>query len=122
MVAGQKIMPELVPGLDSNLLVVAVVVVLAVLAVVLAPTLASGLIRVGIAVAIAVVVGWIGVTLISSSLPDVAATAAGETAIADLISAIVRTLQPMAAALAIIGIGTAAGAFILDRGVVTVRE
>src|ERR687894_785978 len=34
MVAGQKIMPELVPGLDSNLLVVAVVVVLAVLAVV----------------------------------------------------------------------------------------
>jgi hypothetical protein len=99
-----------------------VAVVLAVLAVVLAPTLASGLIRVGIAVAIAVVVGWIGVTLISSSLPDVAATAAGETAIADLISAIVRTLQPMAAALAIIGIGTAAGAFILDRGVVTVRE
>lgn len=99
-----------------------VAVVLAVLAVVLAPTLASGLIRVGIAVAIAVVVGWIGVTLISSSLPDVAATAAGETAIADLVSAIVRTLQPMAAALAIIGIGTAAGAFILDRGVVTVRE
>ena len=34
MVAGQKIMPELVPGLDSNLLVVAVVVVLGVLAVV----------------------------------------------------------------------------------------
>jgi membrane protease YdiL (CAAX protease family) len=34
MVAGQKIMPELVPGFDSNLLVVAVVTVLAVLVVV----------------------------------------------------------------------------------------
>ena len=34
MVAGQKIMPQLVPGLNSNLLVVAVVMVLAVLLVV----------------------------------------------------------------------------------------
>ena len=97
-------------------LILIVAVVLAVLAVVLAPSVSSGLVRVGIAVAIAVVVGWIGVTLISSSLADVAGTAAGETAIADLTSAIVATLQPMAAALAIIGVGTAVGALTIDRG------
>jgi hypothetical protein len=102
-------------------LILIVALVLAVLAVVLAPSVSSGLIRVGIAVAVAVVVGWLGVTLISSSLADVAGTAAGETAIADLTSAIVATLQPMAAALAIIGIGTAAGAVIIDRRIVTVR-
>ena len=103
-------------------LILIVAVVLAVLAVVLAPSVSSGLIRIGIAVAIAVVVGWLGVTLISSSLAGAAGTAEGKTAIADLTSSIVATLQPMVAALAIIGIGTAAGAFILDRGLVTVRD
>jgi len=91
-------------------------VVLAALAVVLAPSLPSGLIRTGVAVAIAVVFGWVAVGVISSQLASAAGTAEGKTAIADLTSSVVRTLQPVTAALAIIGMGAAAAAFIALRG------
>ena len=91
-------------------------VVLTVLAVVLAPSLPSGLIRTGVAVAIAVVFGWVAVGVISSQLASAAGTAEGKTAIADLTSSVVRTLQPVTAALAIIGMGAAAAAFISLRG------
>jgi lipopolysaccharide export LptBFGC system permease protein LptF len=91
-------------------------VVLAVLAVILAPTRRSGLIRVGVGVAIAVVLGWVAVDLISARLADAAGTAEGATAIAELTSTVVATMQPVTAALAIIGLGAAAAAFISLRG------
>ena len=91
-------------------------IVLAVLAVVFAPTPARGLVRVGIAVAIGIVIGWVGIQLISSRLADAAVTAEGRVAIAEVTGAVVRTLQPVVAALAIIGIGTAAAAVAVGRG------
>lgn len=91
-------------------------IVFAVLAVVLAPTPLRGLLRIGIAVAIGVVLGWIGVDLIASRLAAAASTAEGETAIAEVTKTVVATLQPMAAALAIIGVGTAAAALVSMRG------
>ena len=90
-------------------------IVLAVLAVVLAPTVTSGLVRTGVAVAIAIVLGWVGIELISSRLAEAARTADGATAIAELTNAVVATLQPVIAALAIIGIGVAAAALITAR-------
>ena len=91
-------------------------IVLAVLAVVLAPTVTSGLVRVGIAVAVGVVIGWVGIDLITTGLVDAAGTAEGQMAIKELTNAVVATLQPVAAALAIIGIGTAAAAVFAGRG------
>lgn len=91
-------------------------IVLAVLAVVLAPTPTSGLVRIGIAVAVGIVIGWVGVGLISSRLADVAGTAEGRVAIAEVTDAVVSTLQPVVAALVIIGIGTTAAALAAGRG------
>jgi hypothetical protein len=91
-------------------------IVLAVLAVVLAPTPARGLAGVGIAAAIGIVIGWVGIGLITSRLADAAGTAEGRTAIAEMTRAVVATLQPVAAALAIIGVGTAIAAVIGARG------
>jgi len=90
-------------------------IVLAVLAVAFAPSLQRGLIRVGVAVAIAVVLGWVGIELISSRLADVARTAEGASAIAVLTNSVVATLQPVIAALAIIGLGVAGAALFTAR-------
>jgi hypothetical protein len=97
-------------------LLIVLAIALAVAAVVLAPTTQRGLVRVGIAVAIGAVIGWVAVELISSRLSEVAGTGEGSAAIAELTSALVATLQPVAAAVAIIGIGTAAAAIFVGRG------
>ena len=97
-------------------------IVLAFLAVVLAPTPLSGLVRVGVAVAIGILIGWVGIDLIASRLADAAGTAEGRSAIAELTRAVVATLQPVAAALAIIGVGTAVAALIGMRGGWTVNR
>lgn len=91
-------------------------IVLGILAVVFAPSLQVGLLRLGITVAVAVLLGWLGVQTLTAALAEAASTPEGRVALADLVSAVVTTLQPMAAALGILGVGTAVAVVAIGRG------
>jgi hypothetical protein len=90
-------------------------VVLAVVAVLLAPSITTGLLRVGAAIAVAVLLGWFAIALISDAVASAARTPDGQTAVADLVRAVVHSLQPLAALLIVVGLLVALGAFIFDR-------
>lgn len=83
--------------------------------VVLAPSIPTGLVRLGIASAVAVFLGWVAIELLRQAVVDAAQTPSGRDALADVTRAIVASLQPLAAALVIIGIGAAVAGFAMGR-------
>ena len=96
-------------------LLIVLAVVLAVGAVLLAPTWTTGLLRVGVAVSVAVLIGWWAVRAISDAVAQAGRTPDGQVAIADVTSAVVHSLQPLAALLIVVGLVVAVGAFAFDR-------
>jgi hypothetical protein len=96
-------------------LLIVLAIVLAAAAVLLAPTWTAGLLRVGVVVSVAVIVAWLAVRAISDAVSQAARTPDGQVAIGDLTSAVVHSLQPLAALLIVVGLVVAVGAFAFDR-------
>jgi hypothetical protein len=93
-------------------LVLVVTLLLAIGAALLAPSIRRGIIRVGIAAAVGALAGWLIVEGITAGLPDAAATADGQAAIADLTGALVTSLRTIALLLAALGALAAVLAFL----------
>jgi hypothetical protein len=88
--------------------------------VLLAPSWTAGLLRVSVAVAVAVIMGWWAVGAISDAVAQAARTPEGQAAAADVTSAVVHSLQPLATLLIVLGLVVAVGAFVFDRRAVVV--
>ena len=101
-------------------LLIVLAIVLSVGAFLLAPSWSAGLLRVGVAVAVAVILGWTAVDAISDAVAQAANTPEGQAAVADIASAVVHSLQPLATLLIVGGLIVALAAFVLDRRAVEV--
>jgi hypothetical protein len=93
-------------------LVLVVTLVLAVAAALVAPSIRQGVMRVGVAAVVGALAGWLIVEAITAGLPDAAATADGQAAIADLTGALVTSLRTIALLLAAVGALAAVLAFL----------
>jgi len=93
-------------------LVLVVTLVLGVGAALLAPSIRQGVMRVGVAAVVGALAGWLIVEAITAGLPDAAATADGQAAIADLTGALVSSLRTIALLLAAVGALAAVLAFL----------
>ena len=93
-------------------LVLVVTLLLAVGAALLAPSIRQGVMRVGVAAVVGAIAGWLIVEAITAGLPDAAATADGQAAIADLTGAVVTSLRTIALLLAAVGALAAVLAFL----------
>ena len=96
-------------------LLVGVAVVLAVLAIVTAPSIARGILRVGIGATLALVMGLLIAVWATDQLAAAARSADARTAIVDVTGALVGSLQRLVLLIAVVAIGVAVAAYVVDR-------